>query len=1322
MTKKLLLFSLCILCAFVASAQWMSVGPYGGIVKCFDNQGSTVYAGTDGAGVLKSVNNGVSWSGTSSGLTNLQVYSLAHDGTTMVAGTYGGGVFKSTDNGANWVAINNGITTMAINAVAISGTTLYAGTQSNSGNGGIFVSTNNGVNWTLVNNGLPSNVYVLSIAVSGSTVYIGTGDGVFMSTNNGVSWMAMNNGLSNLYVNSLAVNGSTIYAGTNVGVFQSLNTGSSWSLVHSSGLVTSIIINGSSVYSGWGATGGLSGGVDMSTNSGSSWSAAYSGAAVWAVSSNSGVLFAGTNGDGVYSSTNNGANWTQTSVGINNINTPAILLASGTDVFAGAFLGGIFRSTNEGVSWSQMNSGLTNIAVQALASNGANLFAGTSGSGGGVFTSTNNGANWTLVSNGITNNNVTSFAIDGSTIFAGTYGGGVFSSINNGTNWTAVNTGLSNTTVQALLKDNSGLYAGTYYGGVFKSINGGASWTAANNGLSNLNVNTLATNGTRILAGTYGGVFFSTDAGANWVATNSGLTNLSVLSLAVSGPYVFAGTEGGGVYFSCDTGNTWSAINDGMFNFSIKSLAIADSNVYAASQGGAVFKRPLSEILLANVTIAQTEGSNPTCQNTSVSFTATPYCGGCPASYQWKVNGVNVGTDTAVYTTSSLTNGQIITCVLTSNLPGIYNNPDTSNAITINVTAAPPTPTISQNNTLLTSSATTGNQWYVNDTIIPGATSQTYTITENGDYTVISTVNGCSSDTSAVLTISNAFVVGVTIAQTAGTNPTCVGQSVTFTATPVNGGTSPSYIWLLNGSIVGTDSPTYTTTINSTQTVSCILTSSMMGVSGNPASSNGVLVIVNNAPVAPTITQNGAVLTSSVSSGNQWYWNGNIIIGATSQTYTAVQNGNYTVTTTSGGCTSVQSTAVTVSGLVAVDVTISQTAGTNPTCSGASVTFTASIVNGGTSPTYQWKVDGVNVATTVSYTTNSITTGQIITCIATSNLPGVTNNPATSNAITMVISNLSTPTITQSGLVLTSSATVGNQWYLNGSIIVGATSQTYTIAQNGTYTVIVTDNGCTSPTSSALAVTNAFVASVTIAQTTGSTPSCEGDTLVFTANPVNGGTTPGYQWQVNGSNVGTNTGTYSSSTLSNNDVVSCMLISNMPAVAGNPAQSNAITVTINPAPPVPIISQNGTLLSSSATSGNQWFYNSAPLPDAFGASYSAAQNGYYTVTVTVNGCSSTSAPINVSNVGILEFEDNLALNVYPNPNSGEFVISYEIPSVSAYHIEIKNTLAQSVYTKNCVALNGIVYEHIDIAMLPKGIYTVSFITNKTELLKRIIIH
>jgi len=57
------------------------------------------------------------------------------------------------------------------------------------------------------------------------------------------------------------------------------------------------------------------------------------------------------------------------------------------------------------------------------------------------------------------------------------------------------------------------------------------------------------------------------------------------------------------------------------------------------------------------------------------------------------------------------------------------------------------------------------------------------------------------------------------------------------------------------------------------------------------------------------------------------------------------------------------------------------------------------------------------------------------------------------------LTNIETPTISASGATLTSSSAIGNQWYLNGNIITGATSQSYTATQNGSYTVVL--NGTT---------------------------------------------------------------------------------------------------------------------------------------------------------------------------------------------------------------------------------------------------------------------
>jgi Arylsulfotransferase (ASST)/Secretion system C-terminal sorting domain len=61
--------------------------------------------------------------------------------------------------------------------------------------------------------------------------------------------------------------------------------------------------------------------------------------------------------------------------------------------------------------------------------------------------------------------------------------------------------------------------------------------------------------------------------------------------------------------------------------------------------------------------------------------------------------------------------------------------------------------------------------------------------------------------------------------------------------------------------------------------------------------------ITSAAPAIPTITSNGNVLTASSATTYQWYVDGVLIPGATSQTYTATQSGAYVVRVTdSNGC------------------------------------------------------------------------------------------------------------------------------------------------------------------------------------------------------------------------------------------------------------------------------------------------------------------------------------------------------------------------------------------------------------------------------------
>ncbi len=349
------------------------------------------------------------------------------------------------------------------------------------------------------------------------------------------------------------------------------------------GRPNSLFANGSNLYAG---TNGA--GVFRSTNSGNSWTAVNMGLGSNTVNSfavSNGNLFAGADG-GVFLSTNNGSNWTAVNTGLPSNTVVTTLAVSGSDIYAGTF-NGVFRSTDNGTNWTAVNTGLTQAFIGSLAVIGSDLFAGTFG--GGVFLSSNSGASWRPVNTGLSSTAVTSLIVSGSNLYAGTNGGGVFLSTNNGNNWASVNSGLSSNQVKSLAVSNSNLYAGTPDGGIFRSTNNGITWTAVNTGLTNTFVVSVAASGSNLYASTNGGIFVSIDNGISWSEANTGLVNTDVQYLASSGSDLFAACMGYGIFRSTDKGATWTSINTGLTNNNVRSLVITGSNLYAGTDGGGVF-------------------------------------------------------------------------------------------------------------------------------------------------------------------------------------------------------------------------------------------------------------------------------------------------------------------------------------------------------------------------------------------------------------------------------------------------------------------------------------------------------------------------------------------------------------------------------------------------------------------------------------------------------------------------------------------------------------------------------------------------------------
>jgi len=238
----------------------------GGGVMSFAVINSNIFAGTFGAGIFLSTNNGSSWTAINNNLPfNLVVTSLATSGNNLFAGT-NWGMYLSTDTGSSWTAISNGLTydgTNTIQSIAISGNNIFAGSEAN----GVYLSTNNGSSWTVINSGQPNYTYVSSLAISGSNIFAATDKGVYLSTDTGSSWTAVSNGLIFDVTNtiqSIAISDSNIFVGTMIGgIYLSTNNGSSWTAVNdgfpidSSGnnpVVYSLAIIGNNLFAGTDST------------------------------------------------------------------------------------------------------------------------------------------------------------------------------------------------------------------------------------------------------------------------------------------------------------------------------------------------------------------------------------------------------------------------------------------------------------------------------------------------------------------------------------------------------------------------------------------------------------------------------------------------------------------------------------------------------------------------------------------------------------------------------------------------------------------------------------------------------------------------------------------------------------------------------------------------------------------------------------------------------------------------------------------------------------------------------------------------------------
>ena len=286
-----------------------------------------VLLGTDGAGVVRSIDGGRSWVASNAGFSERFVSRMVFDrvGQRVLAGIWGdrhhGGVFAAGTPRGPWYRFGTGLEGREVLSLGLIGREVIAGTDD-----GLFLSAGYAGAWsrlTTVVDGVDVHPRVTDVvALSPRKVLAATSRGLLLTADGGRSWKRTPLGMSE-QISALAVSPNDVnlvIAATALGMFRSGDGGDTWAQVSS----------------GFG---------DIQAHT------------IAFVPSDDRVLFAAT-GKGLFRSEDQGATWARSTGGIPWTDITGLAVHSdGRTIYASDFTwGGIFRSADGGASWERMPS------------------------------------------------------------------------------------------------------------------------------------------------------------------------------------------------------------------------------------------------------------------------------------------------------------------------------------------------------------------------------------------------------------------------------------------------------------------------------------------------------------------------------------------------------------------------------------------------------------------------------------------------------------------------------------------------------------------------------------------------------------------------------------------------------------------------------------------------------------------------------------------------------------------------------------------------------------------------------------------------------
>ncbi len=290
---------------------------------------------------------------------------------------------------------------------------------------------------------------------------------------------------------------------------------------------------------------------------------------------------------GVYRSPNGGRAWKQCSAGPANVIVQALAVHPNGTVFAGTEADGLFVSTDNGASW-RSGGGPQSINSLYLAPQPGGAHALFAAAADGVFRADDGGAAWQQLDR----REAAALAIgaaDGA-LFAGWHAAGLTESFDQGASW-ARPAGFSARRLNWLGASSPvALFAAGQNDGVWRSADGGRSWTAAGWPEDTVIYDfAAAAFGGRplALAASSAGLLRAHGAGAKWEsvlppgdAPDTALTALACSPDFPDDGHAWAGNTTGMLWASADGGVTWSEMATPFDGKAV--MAIAPSGQYAS--------------------------------------------------------------------------------------------------------------------------------------------------------------------------------------------------------------------------------------------------------------------------------------------------------------------------------------------------------------------------------------------------------------------------------------------------------------------------------------------------------------------------------------------------------------------------------------------------------------------------------------------------------------------------------------------------------------------------------------------------------------------